>query len=184
MAALSQSVKATYWLDDSKRVVGTTAEVSKLRSTGSSGPAIGNGSDTYATQGSTEGCEKSRRGSASLTTASSLMGLTKIVKPLAHEDQPGPISSSRSSRRGVLAVHVPCDVAGIQGHRRFESGSFRVVAMAAALESPDPCISGDFCHGTLRSTRSNSVIVVELGGHESRGCWGGGSRSPRRLCRG
>ena len=55
MAALSQSVKATYWLDDSKRVVGTTAEVSKLRSTGSSGPAIGNGSDTYATQGSTEG---------------------------------------------------------------------------------------------------------------------------------
>lgn len=35
-------------------------------------------------------------------------------------------------------MHVPCDVAGIRGHRRFESGSFRVVAMAAALESPDP----------------------------------------------
>ena len=104
MAALNQSVKATYWLDDSKRVVGTTAEVSKLRSTGSSGPAIGNGSDTYATQGSTEGCEKSRRGSASLTTASSLMGLAKIVEPLAHEDRPGPISSSRSSRRGVPAA--------------------------------------------------------------------------------
>ena len=28
-------------------------------------------------------------------------------------------------------MHVPCDVAGIRGHRRFESGSFRVVAMAA-----------------------------------------------------
>ena len=44
--------------------------------------------------------------------------------------------------------------------------------------------SGDFCHGTLRSTRSNSVMVVELGGHESRGCCGGGLRSPRCLCRG